>query len=101
MSIFILVSIAYDSKKNKISSRCSRGFFSTIELAREAVFNYSDSVSEGGWFNYLLIEERELDVLDGYRTEEEWYQYINTPGENILINKIEKPNIFKHCSNFA
>ncbi len=100
MKVFLLISIAYSEEKNRILTKCVRGLFSSLENAINVLTEYPDSITEANYFNYVLIEEREGDVLDAHSVDEHWYQFVPF-GDTIMIEKIACPSPFQNLSNFV
>lgn len=94
-NIYVITSIAYDNVKNKIVCKCARGYFNHFETARDTVLDYRETISEGGYFQYVLIERKALNQLDARDSLKDWYQYTKTPGDNILVEKIDTPEALK------
>jgi hypothetical protein len=101
MNIFILISISYDEKKDRISTKTVRGLYYDIQKAIDSIIEYPDSISEAGYFNYLLIEEREINTLDASTINEFWFQFVNMGADELLVEAIAKPLPFLSFSNFV
>ncbi len=101
MNIYLLISISYDSKKDKLNASSVRGVYTSNELAHQAIVKFADDIAEGSYFNFFLIEERLSNCLDCHSTWENWYQTITSIGGNIFIEPISKPDRFQNYSNFV
>jgi hypothetical protein len=100
MNIHILISISYDSKKDRHTASV-RGLYTSLELAQQAVAEFADDITEGGYFNFFLIEERLSNCLDCHSTWETWYQVHTSMGRNHFVEAIKKPDMFQNYSNFV
>ncbi len=101
MKIFLLISIAYSEEKNRILTKSVRGLFSSLDLAVDSLTEYPDSITEGNYFNYVLIEEREGNVLDAHSIDEHWFRFLPLPGDMIMVERIACPEPFTSYSNFV
>lgn len=95
MNIYYLATVRPDAKHSKV---VLRGSFLTEESARESVLENTVWLEEY-YYHYILIEERQLEMLDSITTKEIWFK-INRNGEEISVEELdEKPQSFKLTYN--
>ncbi len=101
MRVYLLISISYDTVKDKFNTKSISGIYTSADLAIESIKEYADDLAEGGYFNYILIEERDTDCYNAHSTWEFWYQVHTSVGRNHFVESIKKPDIFQSYSNFV
>jgi hypothetical protein len=89
--LYLLCSVKVKNRKNKqeIVSKANRGFFSSEQEALLEVLVCPDCFADSGYFNYFVIEERQIDALDDFDFKSNWYQIYYTPFQNPIVKKIE------------
>ena len=86
-------------KKNpdKIDITRCIGYYETLKGAQSNAIGNAESLCEGGWYKYLVIEQFEAGWYPNVQTEE-WYEF-SEDGKSSRV--IEKPECFRQISGFG